>query len=178
MKIRRERAAPSSETFSIPPIADMLKMRLWGGFGERREVVDPFARNSTWGNWTNDLNPATHAKYHLKAEQFTKQMLNEKGFAFADAVLMDPPYSARQLSECYQAIGLHASMEDTQTIRILMAVRHDLAAMLKPGGIALSFGWNTTGFGPGLGFEIEEIMLVCHGGNHNDTIVTVERKRS
>lgn len=26
------------------------------------------------------------------------------------------------------------------------------------------------------GFEIIEIMLVAHGGNHNDTIVTVERK--
>jgi hypothetical protein len=26
------------------------------------------------------------------------------------------------------------------------------------------------------GFEIEEILLVPHGGWHNDTIVTVERK--
>lgn len=27
------------------------------------------------------------------------------------------------------------------------------------------------------GFEIEEILLVPHGGWHNDTIVTVERKQ-
>lgn len=26
------------------------------------------------------------------------------------------------------------------------------------------------------GFECEEILLVAHGGNHNDTIVVVERK--
>ena len=30
---------------------------------------------------------------------------------------------------------------------------------------------------PYLGFEIEEILLVPHGGWHNDTIVTVERKQ-
>lgn len=28
----------------------------------------------------------------------------------------------------------------------------------------------------GNGFEIIEILLVAHGGMHNDTIVTVERK--
>ena len=28
------------------------------------------------------------------------------------------------------------------------------------------------------GYELEEILLIAHGGIHNDTIVTVERKRS
>jgi len=27
-----------------------------------------------------------------------------------------------------------------------------------------------------LGFEQTEIVLVCHGGNHNDTICVAERK--
>jgi hypothetical protein len=26
------------------------------------------------------------------------------------------------------------------------------------------------------GFRIEEILLVCHGACHNDTIITVDRK--
>ena len=47
---------------------------------------------------------------------------------------------------------------------------------IKPGGYAISFGWNTNGFGKARGFEIVEIMLVAHGGSKNDTIVTVERK--
>lgn len=32
------------------------------------------------------------------------------------------------------------------------------------------------GIGKTLGFNIEEILLVAHGGWHNDTICTVERK--
>lgn len=48
---------------------------------------------------------------------------------------------------------------------------------IKPNGLAISCGWNSGGFGKMLGFEIVEILLVAHGGNHNDTIVTVERKK-
>ena len=33
-----------------------------------------------------------------------------------------------------------------------------------------------SGIGKKYGFEIEEILLVPHGGWHNDTIVVVERK--
>jgi len=47
---------------------------------------------------------------------------------------------------------------------------------MKHDGIVVSFGWNSGGIGKKYGFEIEEILLVPHGGSHNDTIVTVERK--
>jgi hypothetical protein len=30
--------------------------------------------------------------------------------------------------------------------------------------------------GKNRGFEIVEILIVAHGGHHNDTLVTVERK--
>ena len=42
--------------------------------------------------------------------------------------------------------------------------------------MVISCGWNSCGFGKKLGFEIVEILLVCHGRTHNDTIVTVEKK--
>lgn len=48
--------------------------------------------------------------------------------------------------------------------------------LLKNGGIAICCGWNTVGFGKERGYMLEEILMVCHGGAHNDTIVTVERK--
>ncbi len=35
---------------------------------------------------------------------------------------------------------------------------------------------NSMGMGKNRGFEIQRILLVPHGGNHNDTIVTVEKK--
>lgn len=55
-------------------------------------------------------------------------------------------------------------------------VRSLLAGMLPEGGVSISFGWNTAGLGKKNGMEIEEILIVSHGGNRNDTLVTVERK--
>lgn len=52
-----------------------------------------------------------------------------------------------------------------------------IAYRIELGGLAISFGWNSNGFGKKRGFEIIEILMVAHGGNgHNDTICTVERK--
>lgn len=46
-----------------------------------------------------------------------------------------------------------------------------------PGGVCLSFGWSTNGMGKTRGYEIEEILLVAHGGARNDTICMAERKK-
>lgn len=37
-------------------------------------------------------------------------------------------------------------------------------------------GWNSNGLGKGRGFELDELLIVAHGGSKNDTIVTVEEK--
>ena len=87
---------PSAETFSIPPIAALLRRVLT----PTMSVVDPFARNSKWGTVTNDLNPRTTADYHLDCNEFLSRMIAE-GWIF-DAGILDPPYSSRQVSECYQ----------------------------------------------------------------------------
>jgi len=39
------------------------------------------------------------------------------------------------------------------------------------------FGWNSCGMGDRHGFEQIEILLVAHGGAHNDTICLAERRR-
>ena len=57
-------------------------------------------------------------------------------------------------------------------------VKNILAPKVEAGGLAICCGWDSIGFGKNRGFELVEIMLVCHGGRHNDTIVTVERKGS
>lgn len=44
------------------------------------------------------------------------------------------------------------------------------------GGYAITFAWNSNGIGKKYGFELQEILLVAHGSQHNDTIVTVEKK--
>ncbi|MEQ9716120.1 MAG: hypothetical protein ABGF52_11385, partial [Candidatus Asgardarchaeum sp.] len=54
--------------------------------------------------------------------------------------------------------------------------REGISRVIKDNGIVISCGWNSNGVGKTRGFEIVEILLVPHGGIHNDTIVTVERK--
>ena len=170
MIIRRTWAMPNAETFLIPPISEMLAWRL----RECAVVIDPFARNNRFGTITNDLNPETSATHHLDAIEFLDRLIAEK--VRADAVLFDPPYSPRQISEIYQNVGRGVTMKDTQMGPMYHAVRDLLARLLKVNGIAVSCGWNSAGFGSGRLFDIEEILLVAHGGMHNDTIVTVERK--
>ena len=54
--------------------------------------------------------------------------------------------------------------------------KDEIARVIQPGGKCISFGWNTNGLGKGRGFEIQRILFVAHGGNHNDTICVVEKK--
>ncbi len=158
---------PSPSTFSIPPITQFVSRWLTGC----SIIVDPFARDSRIGTLTNDLNPAMPTDYHLDAIEFCGAI-----GVVADAVLFDPPYSPRQISECYQRVGRAVTSKDTQNARLYKSVRDGLDKLLRPGGVALSFGWNSGGFGKTRGYVMEEILLVAHGGAHNDTICVAERK--
>ena len=94
-----------------------------------------------------------------------------------DGVLFDPPYSPRQVSECYASVGRRATYKDTSA-QWWALQKQEIARILKPGGLVVACGWNSGGIGRKYGFKMLEILLVPHGGMHNDTIVTVEVKRS
>jgi len=161
-------AMPSPQTFSIPPIEALLRRHLTPSM----VIVDPFSRGSRWGTVTNDLDPSVEADYHMDAVQFCLEVKSMS----VDAVLFDPPYSPRQISEVYKRIGLTVGMTETQNGRLYKSVKDGLSALLSVGGVAICCGWNSSGFGINRGFELIEVMVVAHGGAHNDTIVTVERK--
>lgn len=157
---------PNADTFRIPPIAEFVSRYARG------VIVDPFARNSRIGTITNDLNPETTAQCHLEARVFLR-LLIEQGCK-ADTVILDPPYSPRQISEVYQAIGRPCTTADTQNSVLTSRCRRMLGEILRPGGMALSFGWNSCSWGDD--FVMREILLVAHGGDHNDTICTASQK--
>lgn len=165
MIISRVTDQPSANTMSIPSVAAFV--RRW----EQRPCVDPFARDCQYADITNDLDPKTRARYHLPADEFLAQMRDE-GRRFQLAIF-DPPYSPRQISECYANVGLNCTGADTQNGRLYRVIRRGIDAVLEPGGVVVSMGWNSCGFD---GYELLEVMLVCHGGAHNDTIVRAERK--
>lgn len=168
MKVSRVWAMPSADTFSIQPVREFVLRYV------TPDSCDPFARNSEIAAVTNDLNPETKAQHHMDAQAFLTMMADE-GRRFS-TVLFDPPYSPRQISEVYQAVGLKVGMEETQSARLYSRCRDQIARLVPVGGHVLSFGWNTVGMGLDRGFELVEILLVCHGGAHNDTICIAERR--
>jgi hypothetical protein len=165
--ISRAWAMPSYATFNIAPISAFID-RWWAD-----PSVDPFARNSMRATYRNDLSPDTNADSHMDALAFCKSLPAKS----VKLVLFDPPYSPRQIVEVYQSIGpIQVMSETTQNAHLYRVVRDELDRLLMPGGIALSFGWNSAGFGTTRGYAIREILLVAHGAAHNDTICVAEEK--
>jgi hypothetical protein len=165
--INRIWAMPNSKTFSIKPIKELVERYLKQG-----EIwLDPFCGDSCFiGDCiTNDLQDK--GNFNMEALEFLKMQKTES----ADGILFDPPYSPRQISECYKNVGLQVHMEDTQS-SFYSKRKDEVARICKPKGIVICFGWNSQGIGKNRGFELLEILLVPHGGAHNDTICTVEQK--
>lgn len=156
---------PNSKTFSIKPIAELINKYLVG------ISADPFARDSKLATLTNDLDPTTTAESHLDALDFLKGLEPNS----IDTMLYDPPYSPRQVAECYKALSRTVDMTTTQA-SYWSNQKKEIGRVVKPDGICITCSWNSGGIGKKYGFEIIEILLVAHGGWHNDTIVVVERK--
>lgn len=167
MLINRAWAMPDHNTFEIKPIRKLISKYIGNNW------VDPFSRNSPFHRYcvTNDLNEEMKADYHMEALEFLK-MFDDSSI---DGCLFDPPYSPRQISECYKEVGREVHTKDTQS-SFYGDRKNEVSRIIKPGGVVISFGWNSGGIGKTNGFEIIEILLVAHGGAHNDTICTVERK--
>jgi hypothetical protein len=170
LKFSREWAMASANTFEVPPIRDFV-MRY---FRRSRVSVDPFARNNRWASYTNDLDPATQADRHMDAEQFLLD-LSDRGVR-ADLVIFDPPYSPRQIAECYRGVGREVGMAETQSALLYQRVRDAIEPICTDEAIVLSFGWNSVGMGKRHDFQQLEILLVCSGGAHNDTICLAEQR--
>ena len=165
MIIKRVWSMPSSNTFSIKPIKKIIERYIYG------LSIDPFANTSKIASITNDLDLAYDTDYHLDAIDFLRQFEDNS----VDVVLYDPPYSPRQITECYKKLNKTVNMQTTQC-SYWSAQKKEIGRIVKKNGYVISCSWNSGGIGKKYGFEIVEILLVAHGGWHNDTIVVVEKK--
>jgi len=165
MIIRRYFEIANKWTFQIKPIAELLKK-----YNVGNNWVDPFAGMNSPAELTNDINPKANAKYNMDARDFVNSLSGR-----FDGVVFDPPYSYRQISEHYAKNGIKASQLDT-SFKFYNDVMLGIYKKIHVNGYAISFGWNSNGFGKRLGFKIIEIMIIAHGMHHNDTIATVEQK--
>ncbi len=164
--IKREWAMPNKWTFKIKPIKELLiKYNVGQGW------IDPFCEYNSPAEYKNDLNPNNKfAQYNLEALEF----LNLKKWNINGA-LFDPPYSLTQVARSYNNIGLKFKSKENPTGGF-PKVKKKISELLKKNQHCISFGWNTCGLGKKNNMEIVEILIVCHGGNRNDTLVVVEKK--
>lgn len=160
-------AMPNKNTFDIKPIKELI----YKYYKDEYISIDPFANKNKICKITNDLDPYFHTDYNLDALDFLKIFENNS----IDFVLYDSPFSPRQVSECYKKLGRTVNHETTQS-SFWGNLKKEIERVTKKDSIVISFGWNSNGIGKTKGFEIIEILMVSHGGNHNDTICTVERK--
>ncbi len=146
MIIKREWAMPNKKTFSIPPIKRLLQKQF-----KHDRILDPFP---------------------FEYKEDATEMLNKIQDNSYDYAVFDPPYSPRQLKECYKGKGEYDTKSSTWS-----NWKDLIARKIKVGGKVISFGWNSGGIGKKRGFKIVSILLVAHGGSHNDTICTIEIKK-
>lgn len=93
LRIERVWAMPNAWTFTIKPIKELLQEEVCG------KCIDPYAGKNghLYAQVTNDL-----ADGGIDALEFLK-IQKDKSF---DCVLLDPPYSLRQVSEHYKKAGI------------------------------------------------------------------------
>ncbi len=173
MNYKRVWAMPNKNTFEIKPIYEFISIHEYevchelidSGFQGQMQTVDPFCGESKI---------LTTMKNDIRISGIDSAIwLLTIPDNFADIVLFDPPYTPRQKKECYDDIGVHLS--DTRS-SYWSTLRDQIKRITKPRGRVISFGYSSVGIGKERGFEWIDGLLVCHGGQHNDTIVTVERK--
>lgn len=169
MKLERIWAMPNKWTFTIRPIQNLLKEEMGERYYTGVGWIDPFAGENSPAKITNDLNPDRPTTYHMEALDFVKMFEDES----VGGVLFDPPYSPRQVKECYDNIG---SKNWTGRVNFWSDIKNEIARILKPNGKVICCGWNSMGIGKGRGFTMQRCLIVPHGGSRNDTICTVETK--
>lgn len=166
-KIERKWCMPNKNTFDIKPIRELIDEEITNGIW-----LDPFANNKKIATITNDLNTSFDTDYHLDALEFLKMFEDNS----VDGVLFDPPYSPRQIKESYESVGLDTQGGILTRSSFWSNLKNEIARVVKPGGKVMCFGWNSQGIGKSRGFSMKRLLIVAHGGSHNDTICTVEQK--
>lgn len=141
-------------------ISCLLKQEMSGTW------ADPFCGDTSPAELTNDADPLMKAGSHLDGLDWLR-LLPEKSI---EGVLFDPPYSTEQALRKYKPKHNGTAGRAEYWARC----KDEIARIVKKGGKAICFGWDSTGIGKTRGFELQRVLLVCHGACHNDTIVTVE----
>ena len=160
MKMERVWAMPNKWTFIIKPIKQLLHEEL----APYTNVIDPFAGMYSPAEIRNDINPEANADYHMDALDFLKTFADTS----VNGIIFDPPYSLTMAERKYKNAT-------SGFVSHISQCKRECRRILKANAKVVCLGWDSMGLGTSQ-FELERVLLVCHGATHHDTICTVERK--
>jgi hypothetical protein len=109
----------------------------------------------------NDIDTSMDCDYHKDAYDLICQIKDK-----FDTIILDPPYSLRKSREKY----------GDRYIGSFTKIKNKLYSILNENGIIITFGYDSVGMSKSRGFEKKAILLICHNGDHDDTIGLVENK--
>lgn len=129
MRLERIMVRPNPLTFAIPQVRKVLDRVVGDGKG----WADPCAgvHGNSPAEFTNDLNPAAKTTHHGEGTAFLRGFQD----ASLDGVLLDPPYSLRQVKDCYEGFGRKVLKTEGQ--RFYADLKDEAARVIRPGGRCL-----------------------------------------
>jgi len=153
---------PNKWTFTQP------KLKQWVEEWCDGKVLNLFAGKVKLSKNVNecrvDISPEFNPIYCCDAYNFVQYAVeNRRRF---NTIVLDPPYNLRKAREKY----------DGKYIGSFTKIKNLLSGILYPKGRIITLGYDSVGMSKSRGFRKIAICLVCHGGDHNDTIGLVEEK--
>lgn len=109
-----------------------------------------------------DMDPEMPAQFHMDAYEFVTGYTGEP----FDTVVLDPPYNLRKAREKY----------DGRYIGLFTKTKNELSRIIAPHGRVITLGYDTVGMSASRGFAKIAVCVICHNGDHNDTLGLVEEK--
>lgn len=149
---------PRSYTFEQP------KLKLWVEKWCRGKVLNLFGGSTRLrvDEISNDIDINMKTDFHMDVIEFVEGWKKEP----FDTIILDPPYNWRKAKEKYEGrmIGKYPQL------------KNKLLSIIEKDARVITFGYDTVGMSKSRGFEKIAICLVCHGGDHHDTLCLVEER--
>jgi hypothetical protein len=147
---------PKRYTFEQP------RLKLWIEEWSKGKVLNLFAGKVKLNvdEFRVDMDNDMPADFHGDAFEFVMST----PYKF-DTVILDPPYTLRKSREKYGG----------RYIGSLTKIKNNLIRVLNPDARVISLGYDSVGMSKSRGFKKLAICLICHSGDHNDTICLVEQ---
>jgi hypothetical protein len=161
---------PKRYTFEMPKLKQWVEEHCQGNVLNlfAGKVILDFGCNSSvhcLKETRVDIDPTMpQIDYVMDSYEFVKMAI-EKGMKW-DTVILDPPYNMRKSREKYgdRWIGSFTKIKDL------------IPQIVSEHGRTISFGYDTVGMSKSRGFQKIGICIICHNGDHQDTLAIYEGK--